>query len=167
MAWTEERIERARHLYVEARWSASRVAGDLGGGCTRNAVISLSHRKGWVGGTRKARPLVAAARAPRQPRAARVMLQPAVVNGGSHMARGTVPVLPLPPEPALVVPVGQRCTLLELGAGKCRWPVGEPHSAEFFFCGGDAPEGQSYCRYHHDAARQPTPQRRGPPRPWR
>ena len=43
------------------------------------------------------------------------------------------------PEPELIeniIPIGQRRTLLELNEDTCRWPIGDPASSEFFFCGG-------------------------------
>ena len=42
-------------------------------------------------------------------------------------------------EPELVdnvIPIGQRRTLLELTEETCRWPIGDPGQADFFFCGG-------------------------------
>lgn len=44
--WSEERTERARHLWVERGWSATQVAKDLGG-LTRSAVIGKASRMGW------------------------------------------------------------------------------------------------------------------------
>ena len=41
------------------------------------------------------------------------------------------------PEPEMldnVIPIGQRRTLLELTEQTCRWPIGDPGSADFFFC---------------------------------
>ena len=43
------------------------------------------------------------------------------------------------PEPELIeniIPLGQRRTILELTEDTCRWPIGDPGSTEFFFCGG-------------------------------
>src|ERR1700721_3023666 len=43
------------------------------------------------------------------------------------------------PEPELIeniIPLGQPCSLLELNDSKCRWPIGDPGSVEFFFWGG-------------------------------
>ncbi len=37
-----------------------------------------------------------------------------------------------------VVPMSQRLSLLELNESTCHWPVGDPGSADFFFCGGKA-----------------------------
>jgi GcrA cell cycle regulator len=67
------------------------------------------------------------------------------------------------PEPGLVeniIPIGQRCSLIELNDGKCRWPIGDPGTAEFFFCGGIPVEGLPYCNYHSRVAYQPANDRR-------
>jgi GcrA cell cycle regulator len=56
--------------------------------------------------------------------------------------------------------MGQRCTLLELSEDKCRWPIGDPGSQEFFFCGGKSADGLPYCAYHSRLAYQPVNDRR-------
>jgi GcrA cell cycle regulator len=67
------------------------------------------------------------------------------------------------PEPELIeniIPIGQRRTLLELNENTCRWPIGDPATSEFFFCGGPPLTGLPYCNYHSRAAYQPANERR-------
>jgi GcrA cell cycle regulator len=67
------------------------------------------------------------------------------------------------PEPELVdnvVPMGQRRTLLELTEETCRWPIGDPGQADFFFCGGRTISSLPYCSYHSRVAYQPPNMRR-------
>jgi GcrA cell cycle regulator len=67
------------------------------------------------------------------------------------------------PEPELIeniIPLGQRRTLLELNEDTCRWPIGDPATPEFFFCGGKPLTGLPYCSYHSRAAYQPANERR-------
>jgi GcrA cell cycle regulator len=45
MSWTNERIELLQKLWFEG-WSASRIAGELACGITRNAVIGKVY---WLG----------------------------------------------------------------------------------------------------------------------
>jgi GcrA cell cycle regulator len=45
MSWTNERIELLQKLRLDG-WSASRIAGDLAHGITRNAVIGKVYRLG-------------------------------------------------------------------------------------------------------------------------
>jgi hypothetical protein len=39
-------------------------------------------------------------------------------------------------------------TLLELEAGECRWPVGDPRQDGFHFCGAQQVLGKPYCIAH-------------------
>ena len=67
------------------------------------------------------------------------------------------------PEPELVdnvVPMGQRRNLLELTEATCRWPIGDPGSADFFFCGGPTLTSLPYCAFHSRVAYQPASDRR-------
>ena len=41
-----------------------------------------------------------------------------------------------------------RCSLLEIAADACHWPLGDPHAADFAFCGNTAVPGLSYCVGH-------------------
>jgi GcrA cell cycle regulator len=63
------------------------------------------------------------------------------------------------------IPPGQRRAFLELGERSCRWPVGDPASAEFFFCGGETVAGRPYCAGHCARAYlSPLSDRRSPAR---
>ncbi len=42
----------------------------------------------------------------------------------------------------------QRKTIFELGPHDCRWPVGEPKSDLFFFCGAVTEKDRPYCSSH-------------------
>jgi GcrA cell cycle regulator len=66
-----------------------------------------------------------------------------------------------------IIPIGQRRTLLELTELTCRWPVGDPGSGDFFFCGGQTVTGLPYCAYHSRLAYQPAADRRRDRRPLR
>jgi len=71
--------------------------------------------------------------------------------------------LEVEPEPELVdnvIPLGQRRTLLELTEDTCRWPIGDPGHADFFFCGGPSISSLPYCAYHSRVAYQPANIRR-------
>jgi GcrA cell cycle regulator len=59
-----------------------------------------------------------------------------------------------------VVPMSQRLSLLELNEATCHWPIGDPSSSEFFFCGGKALASLPYCAHHSRIAYQPTGDRR-------
>ncbi len=42
----------------------------------------------------------------------------------------------------------QPCTLVELEAGQCHWPLGEMQQVAVMFCGGAAVPGRRYCAHH-------------------
>ena len=65
------------------------------------------------------------------------------------------------PEPIEnIIPIGQRCSILELADDKCHWPIGDPGQSDFFFCGGKSVMGLPYCGYHARIAYQPVADRR-------
>ena len=68
---------------------------------------------------------------------------------------GKVIVLKLPnPKPAPV-------RLVALAAKDCRWPIGDPKSKDFAFCGRDAKPGSPYCSEHEAKARVKNSRRHG------
>jgi GcrA cell cycle regulator len=72
------------------------------------------------------------------------------------------------PEPELIeIPIEQRKTLLQLTEKTCRWPIGDPASSEFFFCGGENANEQPYCAFHARVAYQPMTDRRRDKRSFR
>jgi len=59
------------------------------------------------------------------------------------------------------IPRRQRRSLFELSEDSCRWPVGDPRSSPFFFCGAPRLRNRPYCAEHCARAyRHP----RAPPR---
>lgn len=159
MSWTDERVELLRKLWNDGL-SASQVAAELGPGITRNAVIGKIHRLGLAERAKTApapRPRVA--RPPRQ-------AAPPRGNGGSHgnLALAFAPqalAAPRPREDDVVIPMSERVTLMELRESMCRWPMGDPTTPEFRFCGGKSPVGGGpYCAHHARIAYQPAQDRR-------
>lgn len=60
----------------------------------------------------------------------------------------------------LLVPMSQRLSLLELTEATCHWPIGDPSSSEFFFCGGRTLTSLPYCAHHARMAYNITSDRR-------
>ena len=54
---------------------------------------------------------------------------------------------------------------IALDAPRPQWAVGDPGSADFFFCGGDTASELPYCSYHSRVAYQPATDRRRDKRP--
>lgn len=183
MAWTDERVEQLKHLYLVEKLSSGQIAKQMGGGMTRNGVIGKVHRiglekRGRTGGTNpNPRP-----RVPKLIRYAGQELPPKPKPGklGSHNIgyyRNTTPddatlgasraefeqamersgAAPDEIEAAMAV---NRCSLAELTTESCRWPVGHPGEPGFFFCGGAAITTLPYCAYHSRVAYSPPTVRR-------
>lgn len=160
MSWTDERVELLKKLWADGL-SASQIAAELGG-ITRNAVIGKVHRLGLSG---RAKSPSSSAPRPRKTRSSGHMLRVSrpVMRGNTALAYD----YEAEPEPELVeIPMEQRKTLLQLSEKTCRWPVGDPGSTEFFFCGGESNDSP-YCSYHSRVAYQPVADRRRDKRSFR
>ena len=48
----------------------------------------------------------------------------------------------------LFIPVEERLTLLQLSEETCKWPIGDPLTPDFYFCGQHSNEGKPYCEFH-------------------
>ncbi len=168
MSWTEERVELLRKLWTEGL-SASRVAAELGGGITRNAVIGKIHRLGLAERDKTPKPFMrnASEKGARKPNqqaneADQSAETPAVMG---NVALALAPLAEAAPAPAaqrdVVIPITQRVTLMELRESMCRWPMGDPSNSEFRFCGARSPAGSGpYCATHARLAYQPVQDRR-------
>ena len=154
MSWTDERVETLKKLWQEGH-SASQIAKTLGG-VTRNAVIGKVHRLGLSGRaapSQPARPLYKPQRPPRP--ASTPQHAPATA---SAPLRRTDPVLARPVISQPVVPYVETpgtATVLTLGTKMCKWPIGDPSSDSFSFCGRRSDDGTPYCVEHAQVAYQP------------
>lgn len=164
MSWTEQQIQMLKDMWGHG-FSASQIAVRLGGNFSRNAVIGKAHRlklssrpspihrekgeEGAIIGNESMLSAVTKASSTRK----RVMLRP-------------LPVLPTPTHnPAAatreafrsVEPVVKRSegiAVTKAGDRQCRWPVGDPRSPDFRFCGCSAHDALPYCIDHARVAYQ-------------
>ena len=157
MSWTDERVEQLKKLWTDGL-SASQIAAELGG-VTRNAVIGKVHRLGLSG---RAKSPSSAAPRPRKPRQTHMLrVSRASIRGNTALAYAYDLDVEAEPEPIEnIIPIGQRRTLLELNEETCRWPIGDPATQDFFFCGGKPITSLPYCAYHSRVAYQPPASRR-------
>jgi GcrA cell cycle regulator len=171
--WTEERVELLKKLWLEGL-SASQIAGVLAEGVTRNAVIGKVHRLKLTG---RAKPANSAPRARTTPRpsggvrrvssgaarpssgiASMMKSRSAAPSGGGGMTQGATALkmehefereVYVPPQvQELYIPEDQRLSLLELNEQTCKWPIGDPLTPDFYFCGQHSEEGKPYCDFH-------------------
>ena len=80
---------------------------------------------------------------------------------------------PLPPQPSAneispealakvneVEKTSKKLSLMELTEKTCKWPVGDPATDDFWFCGLPVQQGKPYCEAHVGVAFQPMSARR-------
>lgn len=168
MSWTNERVELLKKLWAEGH-SASQIAGELGG-VTRNAVIGKVHRLGLSG---RAKAPTSASK-PRRSRAAGSSSNssPSRSSATQPQTRGATALkFEATPAPAAevekelepvaeLVPLSERTSILSLTERTCKWPIGDPGSEDFYFCGRPTQAGAPYCSYHCRIAYQPVNDRR-------
>lgn len=146
MGWTEERVAILKKLWLEGL-SASQIAKQLGG-VTRNAVIGKVHRLGLSGRATPSQPQRTTFKAPRAPRpVSSTPAAPRRVAEPSHQ--------PQPRQTVYRVEGPGSATVLTLGAHMCKWPIGDPSSDSFTFCGRRSDDGHPYCVDHSRVAYQP------------
>ncbi|PZR00095.1 MAG: GcrA cell cycle regulator [Cereibacter sphaeroides] len=119
---------------------------------------------------------------PSEPRSAEVRPapeRPAPPPGGATVTplparKAIIPAgQPLPPQPSAneispealasvreVEKRARRLTLMELTERTCKWPIGDPATDDFWFCGLPTQAGKPYCDAHVGVAFQPMSARR-------
>ena len=187
MSWTDERVETLKKMWGEGQ-SASQIAKELGG-VTRNAVIGKVHRLGLsnrAGVTGEPEP--AAAPRPALVEVEEEVTLPAADPSPATTPRPEAAVVaftgvprkpimpagqPLPPQPSAneISPEtlasvremekrARKLTLMELTERTCKWPIGDPATDHFWFCGMPTVAGKPYCEAHVGVAFQPMSARR-------
>lgn len=116
-------------------------------------------------------PAAAAEPQPAAPEAAPAAAAPVT---GNFNRRPIVPAgQPLPPQPSAneispealasvreVEKKARKLSLMELTERTCKWPIGDPATDKFWFCGLPAAPGKPYCEAHVGVAFQPMSSRR-------
>jgi GcrA cell cycle regulator len=119
-------------------------------GVSRNAVIGKIHRLGLSG----ERPAGVRARATDCPPRARHPRRSTQRN----LLRLAFARAPLGEEVMLdtVIASLHPCSLIDITDRQCRWPIGDPASTNFLFCGNEAIKGFTYCLGHARMAYRPA-----------
>jgi GcrA cell cycle regulator len=135
--WTPERIERLRGC-VAAGMTCSEIGVAIG--VSRNAVIGKIHRLGLSSGRPAGAPRASncppRARHPRGPTQRRLLRLAFARAPLDEIMSGTVVISTYPR------------SLIDIDAHQCRWPIGDPATPQFAFCGNDAIGGFTYCLGH-------------------
>jgi GcrA cell cycle regulator len=166
--------------HTEDGKSASEIAAIMGMGLTRNAIAGRWKRlrdktglkvpeKIHVSQPRDPKP--AKAVAPSQPpplaKSQALLLDVGIADmprakrgrlTNSKVIGTACSSLPLPAPIPLVN--GARIGLLQLSDKTCKWPIGDPGTADFCFCGHAPRENSPYCEFHARAAYVPLLHRR-------
>ena len=156
--WSSERVALLKSCF-DAGFSCSQIAREIG--VTRNAVIGKLSRLGLS----RPKDAIAAhgpqrAAGPARPsRTWRPKLNIFAQRGMLQSAfPGTQAEPAATPYHAVEIPVqnGRGCTLFELTAEKCRWPISTPGADDFCFCGNEPVKGLPYCLGHARLAYRPA-----------
>ncbi|MGB3408293.1 MAG: GcrA family cell cycle regulator [Jannaschia sp.] len=100
----------------------------------------------------------------------------AAVPQGTNVTSLRKPLMagqPLPPQPSAneisaealakvnaVEKTAKKISLMELTERTCKWPIGDPATEKFWFCGLPTQAGKPYCEAHVSVAFQPMSSRR-------
>lgn len=180
MTWTDERVEKLRELWGEGL-TASQIARELGG-VSRNAVIGKVHRLGL--GTRqntgKGEDEATEAEAPETTDASVPEVENTAPTDDVAAAEPEETAQAAPVAAALeealdeaqqeiqtaaaaaaeVEKNARKLTLLQLNERTCKWPIGDPSTDDFYFCGLRCAPDKPYCEAHAALAYQPMSSRR-------
>lgn len=168
MSWTDERVEQLKRLWMEGL-SASQIAAQLGEGVTRNAVIGKVHRLKLSARAKPATSTPHQRSVNRTPRRSVSSSSPSSASSVSgSVRRRLMNAAPVVGATALkasedvetqalqvvetqadsATPEPRRVSLLSLNENTCKWPLGDPLSKDFSFCGRESEEGKPYCEFH-------------------
>ena len=133
--WTDEKVEQLRELHAKAL-PYSVIARQLG--FTKNAVIGKAHRlklhclRGNINDPYPLKPKKYAG----------------VPSRHRTRERESPPVANSPASPYLETPEDELLTIFEVCDGRCRFPIGNPGTVGFGFCGQRTKGGSIYCEHH-------------------
>jgi len=165
MVWTDQQIQTLKQMWGNG-YSANDIAKSLGGGMTRNAVIGKAHRLKLSAGV--AMPRSAAVEPPSRTRGVvmasitKISKRTATALRESPLKRmADTPIMQkkaLAPDPLLrpieIMKRSEGIPVTKAGERHCRWPIGDPRSPDFRFCGCETHEGLPYCTHHARIAYQ-------------
>jgi len=190
MSWSDERVELLKRLWGEGQSASqiAKELGGVTRNAVIGKVhrLGLSNRNGSATaastGTAAApeaeTPKAAAKPAPKA--TAKSATPPETREDEAEQAAAPVRVKaiipagqPLPPQPSAneidpealakvseIEKKAKRLSLMELTERTCKWPVGDPATEDFWFCGLPVQTGKPYCEAHVGVAFQPMSSRR-------
>ena len=140
MSWNEEKVAKLKDLWGKGS-TASQIA-EIIGGISRNAVIGKAHRLNLSSKIKTRNP------------SSNQNFQNNIEIDNAKQKRGRKSKFQ-----SLIIekdfePESPK-KLEELDENSCKWPVGHPEEANFYFCGRSSLKDFSYCKLHLLYAYQP------------
>lgn len=190
MSWTDERVELLKKMWGEGQSASqiAKELGGVTRNAVIGKVhrLGLSNRTSGGPATAKADPKAkpaapVEAKAKPAPKTEAARPVPAPEPEAEAAPTPQVPARkqiipagqPLPPQPSAneispealakvneVEKKAKKLSLMELTERTCKWPVGDPATEEFWFCGLPVQAGKPYCEAHVGVAFQPMSARR-------
>ncbi|HIC67493.1 MAG: GcrA family cell cycle regulator [Paracoccus sp. (in: a-proteobacteria)] len=190
MSWTDDRVETLKRMWGEGQSASAiakelggvtrnAVIGKVHRLGLSNRIDEAEPAPATAEPDRKAEKKPAAPRPEPVPEPAEARAEPADEPSTQpaytpQPRRTIVPAgQPLPPQPSAneispealasvreVEKKARRLTLMELTERTCKWPIGDPATEKFWFCGLPAQAGKPYCEAHVGVAFQPMSSRR-------
>jgi GcrA cell cycle regulator len=139
--WTTERIALLKNR-IEAGFSRTQIAREIG--VSRNAVIGKANRLGLSRAQGPVRQLDRSTAKIARPRKATQHRILRALRANPRLAFAEVPG-----------DCPNRCSLFELQQWHCRWPISDPGTEDFGFCGNNPVKGLPYCAAHARMAYRP------------
>lgn len=173
--WTDDRVVLLRKFFADGL-SASQISEKLGAGLSRNAVIGKLHRLGLRRGRTSSsvfsRPIRKQVESPSAARIEKQGRDKGFSEGGKSsqllkklnkirstksglhiLANLNAPLIEGDPLAEVTGnAVAKILCITDLNENTCRWPIGNPTSEGFGYCGDQPDEGCSYCPGHRRIA---------------
>ncbi len=190
MSWTDERVELLKKMWGEGQSASqiAKELGGVTRNAVIGKVhrLGLSNRAGGGSSAKSApakekeadaKPAAAAAPKPKPAPEPAKAAEPAPAPRPSNVTPLRKPIVPagqpLPPQPSAneispealakvkeVENHAKKISLMELTERTCKWPIGDPATDDFYFCGLPVQQGKPYCEAHVGVAFQPMSSRR-------
>ena len=190
MSWTDERVELLKKMWGEGQSASqiAKELGGVTRNAVIGKVHRLGLSNRATSGSKsdsatkaevkpKAAPKPKAAAKPKADPVPEMKTEPAVPQRPAATPATRKAIIPagqpLPPQPSAneispealakvneVEKKAKKLSLMELTERTCKWPVGDPATEHFWFCGLPVQAGKPYCEAHVGVAFQPMSSRR-------
>ncbi|MFK7876838.1 MAG: GcrA family cell cycle regulator [Paracoccaceae bacterium] len=190
MSWTDDRVEKLKKMWGEGQSASqiAKELGGVTRNAVIGKVhrLGLSNRSGGGGTAKTETKAKQPAAKPADPKP-KPKAKPAAPAAAAAPTPNVPETRPSPPPRKQIIPAGQplppqpsaneispealakvsevekkakRLNLMELTERTCKWPVGDPATEDFWFCGLPVQQGKPYCEAHVGVAFQPMSSRR-------